>query len=334
MPQAVILINTGSPLQADVWYIKSFLTSFMADKQVFRLPSPLHWAFRKIVPALHARKLQPAYAAIFRHGQSPQQHYMQELERTEPADCELHAAFLYAPPKLKGVLETLQRRGIEDITLLPLYPQYSGTTTGSACNKIYACLQTLGYKPRLKLVKEYWQEPLYIAGLAQCINKLQEIWGENFKSGTLYCSYHSLPASYLKDPAELGYIEACRQTTELLHMQCPELKMRTVFQSVFGPQRWQGPFLRDALLHHDYAAGPAAVICPGFALDCLETAYEIDLDLRAQVQAGRSESFTYLPCLNAGSAQRRLIRALTQKAQPVSLKDLLLIQRGHQALGH
>ncbi len=307
MQPAVILINTGSPLQADVWYIRSFLKNFMADRHVFRLPPPLHFLLQHIVPATRAPRLLEPYRSVFHEGLPPQQLYMQRLCQLSFDEFTLHYAFLYSPPQLPGLLDTLKKRGVSEIIALPLFPQDSGTTVQAASFKIQEALSALDYHPKLRLICGYYDNECYLNALC---SDLQSLGSERLKQSTVYFSYHSLPCSYLRDPRESKYIKSCQATSDKLARRCQLASYQTVFQSTMGPLKWQGPLLRDALLSHDYGSTEAVVICPGFAMDCLETLYEIDRCLRHDIYQHTGQSFTYLPCLNASAGQIKLIKNL------------------------
>lgn len=317
MPKALLLINTGSPLQAETWYIKSFLANFFSDPHVFRSSAILRLMLKKVVLPKRAPKLQPRYAAIFQNGKSPQDLYSRQL-CAQLSNTGLYCtyAFLYAPPMVLGALDKCQRLKIDELYVLPLYPQSSITTTHSARDQVEEALQKLHYSPKLHFMDCYGSEPEFISAVAESIKAgFKGLSPERKK--VVYCSYHSLPVSYLKDKEDASYIEQCSDTTALISRELGGIECRCVFQSAFGPAAWKGPFLKDMLVKHDFHQADAVVVCPGFAMDCLETLHEIEVEVRKEVslKTGAAVDFRYIPCLNGSRAHAELIARLFKSAQ-------------------
>ncbi|MBO8415423.1 MAG: ferrochelatase [Proteobacteria bacterium] len=316
MPKALLLINTGSPLQADTWYIKSFLANFFADPHVFRSSALLRLLLKKVVLPKRAPRLQPKYQAIFQNGKAPQDLYSRQLcTQLSTAGLYCTYAFLYAPPLVLGALDKCRRLNIDELYVLPLYPQSSITTTHSALDQVNEALEKLSWHPDVHVMPGYAEHPAYISALAGSIKDGLEDLSPG-REKVIYCSYHSLPMSYLKDAADAAYIEQCHETTALLSRALGGLDCRCAFQSAFGPAAWQGPFLQDLLLSHDYNRSAAVVICPGFAMDCLETLHEVEIKIRQELRhKNPAADFKYIPCLNASRAQAALIAALLKDTQ-------------------
>ena len=307
-PSALLLINTGSPAQATLPAITDFLQRFFADRQIFRLSPPLHFVLRTLVPRLRARKLLPRYQVISLDGTSAQHYYLPRLcQALQSPTLTVAYAFLYAPPYLPYVLEHLQQQGIDKLYLLPLYPQDSGTTVGSAQVQVDAALKALNFTPKLTWITDYGTHPHFIAAISA---HLQQTVGASLQDCCVYFSYHALPEAYLKDKREAHYIKACLQCSQLIAAHCGLNTYHTVFQSALGPMRWHGPFLEQTILEHDFTQRPAVVITPGFAIDCLETLGEVAQETAAMVARKKQAHFSYVPCLNDTPLQQAWIKAL------------------------
>ena len=305
---ALLLMYTGSPPTAAVPDIQAFLTQFFADKAVFRLNATLHYLLRTIVPPRRARRLQPHYLTISINGTSAQHYYLQRLCRAlTRSDLKVVYALLYAPPQLPEVLSKLQQNGITRLIVLPLYPQDSGTTHGAAQAQLNAALTAQHYAPQVHWLPAYGQHDAYLQAICQ---QLKHLGADKLARSTVYFSYHSVPVSYLRDPREQAYIASCHTCSHSVAERCALTAYKTVFQSAMGPLRWQGPTLKEALRQHNYAASDAVVICPGFAIDCLETIYEVNFELQSAVRAKHSCGFTYVPCLNDSTVAQQLINTL------------------------
>jgi ferrochelatase len=194
--------------------------------------------------------------------------------------------------------------------VLPLYPQYTRATTGSTEIAVAKALRKLGWSPALKLVRDYHDQPAYIAALAESV---REHWAQHGRGGKLIMSFHGIPrqVSDAGDP----YASQCAATARLLaqRLGLAAHEWQLAFQSRFGPAEWLKPYTEETL--RDLAAGgieSVDVICPGFAADCLETLEEIGLRYAETFRAAGGKELRYIPALNAGDAQVRALVELTQ----------------------
>jgi len=196
---------------------------------------------------------------------------------------------------------------VRNITVLPLYPQYSGATTGSTFDAIAKKLTKLRWVPELHFIGGYQQSEGYIDALCKSISKHIKAHGQPDK---LMFSYHGTPERYLKkgDP----YHCFCHQTTRLVRerMGLKEDQVMTTFQSRFGREPWLQPYTDKTLeALPGEGAKHIAVICPGFSSDCLETIEEINMEGRESFMEAGGEHFHYIPCLNSDPAH---IKALAK----------------------
>jgi len=198
---------------------------------------------------------------------------------------------------------------VRNITVLPLYPQYSGATTGSTFDAVAQTFSKTRWVPELHFIGGYQQSEAYIDALCETIRQQFAEYGEPDK---LVFSYHGTPQSYLAkgDP----YHCFCHQTTRLVRerMGLDENKIMTTFQSRFGREPWLQPYTDKTMeALPEEGVKHVAVICPGFSSDCLETIEEINMEARELFIEAGGETFHYIPCLNDNQAH---IEALAEIA--------------------
>jgi ferrochelatase len=203
----------------------------------------------------------------------------------------------YGRPSVAAALAELRRAGARRLLVLPLYPQYSATTTASTFDAVTGELQGWRWLPELRFINHYHDHPAYIAALARSVTAY---WSEHERPERLVMSFHGIPEAYFQagDP----YFCECQKTGRLLAeaLGLDAGQWSLTFQSRLGPKQWLKPYTDKALraLARE-GVQSVHVICPGFSADCLETLEEISLqDRDIFLQAG-GKHFGYIPCLNA-----------------------------------
>jgi ferrochelatase len=205
-------------------------------------------------------------------------------------------AMRYGEPSVAATLDQLKRDSVDRVIILPLYPQYAGSSTASAYDAVHAWQAKNPDRPRLIEIANYHDHPGYIRALADSVTTHWEKCGRAEK---LLMSFHGIPQRAVDrgDP----YADQCRHTAELL---AAELGLaagawRFTFQSRFGQAKWLQPYTQPTLDQLGRNGVKSVdVVCPGFAADCLETLEEIAIECRdAYLMAGGGE-FRYIPCLN------------------------------------
>lgn len=305
-PQAaVILVNLGSPHAPTRASVSSFLAEFLADRRVIELPSLL-WQpiLRGIVIPLRARRVAHGYGKIWSEG-SPlrvialrQAASLQRCLRAAHGDAApwVRLAMTYQGPAIEAVMADCQRHDIDRIAILPLYPQYSATTTGAVFDRVTRYLETTRALPEVHLFRDYHDHPGYIAALAASV---REHWERNGRADHLLLSFHGLPESAARkgDP----YPQQCERTATLLAAALGmDMKQWTLsFQSRFGRARWLMPYTSETLQRlPTQGVRSIDVMCPSFSADCLETLEEMALLNRAVfLEAGGTE-YRMIGCLN------------------------------------
>jgi ferrochelatase len=314
----LLLANLGSPSAPRAKAVRSFLRLFLTDPRVVEIPRFRWWLLRTLVvlpfrPFRSAR----AYRRIWTDEGSP----LIVTSRQQAADLEweigrridrplpVFSGMRYGKPSIEAALNVLRRRGCRRILVLPMFPQYSATTTASVFDEVMRELSNWRRVPELRTISDYHDHPAYIGALA---SSLQDLWKSGGKPRRLLLSFHGLPVRY----AEAGdpYPEQCRRTATALtgRLDIDPKRIVTVFQSRFGREPWVGPETDDLLRKLGREkTDKLDVMCPGFAADCLETLEEIDVTGRKIFEKAGGGSFRYVPALNRRSVH---IEALAEIA--------------------
>lgn len=301
----VLLVNLGTPDAPDKAAVRRYLKEFLWDPRVVELPRPLWWLILNLVILnTRPRRSAHAYGKIWTEQGSPLL-VISERQRAalESALQEAHGpalrvalAMRYGRPSVAAALAELRRAGARRLLVLPLYPQYSATSTASTFDAVTGELQGWRWLPELRFINHYHDHPAYIAALARSVTAY---WSEHERPERLVMSFHGIPEAYFQagDP----YFCECQKTGRLLAeaLGLDAGQWSLTFQSRLGPKQWLKPYT-DKVLRALGREGVQSVhvICPGFSADCLETLEEISLqDRDIFLQAG-GKHFGYIPCLN------------------------------------
>ncbi len=313
MKSGVLLINLGTPQAPSTRAVRDYLAEFLSDRRVVELPLWLWQPLLKLVILpIRARRSAKLYQSIWMDAGSPLAVYTQRLAEKVQANLgdnfKLVLAMRYGQPSIQAGLKQLLAAGVSSITILPLYPQYSAATTASCLDKISELLRQSRAIPNLRFIASYFDHPLYIQALANQIKKYRLERSEN---NYLLFSFHGLPQRNI----ELGdpYQQQCFTTVRLVaeQLQLSEHEYQVVFQSRFGAAKWLQPYCDDVLqVLPARGIKNVAVICPGFAVDCLETLEEISKRYQELFLAAGGENFTYIPALNDSAEQVELLSSL------------------------
>ena len=306
----VLLVNLGTPTAPTARAVRPYLAEFLGDPRVIDYPRWLWWPIlHGVILRLRPRRSAHAYARIWDERGSPLRYgsgalaaaLQIELDRQRPGELRVALAMRYGEPSVAHQVAQLQREGVRRLLVLPLYPQYSATSTGSVIDAVADAFKTLRWPPELRIVNDYHDDPGHIEALATSIERW---WAVNGRGEKLLLSFHGIPERYarLGDP----YPEQCLRTAQLLRerLQLSENEMIVSFQSRVGRERWLQPYT-DATVRQLAADGVRKldVACPGFAVDCLETLEEIAMQNRYFFTAAGGETLRYIPALNDSTEQ-------------------------------
>ena len=308
---AVLLVNLGTPIAPTAAAVRPYLAQFLADRRVIEYPRWLWWLILNgVILRLRPKRSAHAYSKIWTKRGSPLRFGSEalaaglqaEIARQRPqAPVKVALAMRYGEPSVEQTIEQLQREGVRRLLVLPLYPQYSATSTGSVLDAVADSIKRLRWPPELRIINDYHDDPRYIAALAQSI---EHWWASNGRGDKLLLSFHGIPERYVHegDP----YFCQCHATARLLRerLQLSEKQMVISFQSRVGRERWLHPYT-DAVVRQLGADGVRKldVACPGFAVDCLETLEEIAMQNRDFFVDAGGETLRYIPALNDSEGQ-------------------------------
>ncbi len=310
--QGILVINLGSPKQLKTGSVRHFLRLFLADPRVVNLPRSLWWVILNffILP-FRPRKSAKAYAKIWTERGSPLIYLTQDLTDKVAAHYQNNSqvvvkmAMSYSQPLIAKQLHNLKKEKCEQITVVPLYPQYSSTTTASVFDAVASELMQWRFIPELHFVSDYHQHPLYIHAIADSV---RAAWSSKGRGKILLMSFHGLPDVLTKkgDPYYSQCLKTAKLIAESLHLK--KQQWRVVFQSRFGKAKWLQPYCIETLMAlPSEGCKDIDIICPGFAVDCLETLEEINMTNKEIFVKAGGERYHYIPALNASDANLNLL---------------------------
>ncbi|GHT81506.1 ferrochelatase [Betaproteobacteria bacterium] len=297
----ILLVNLGSPATPTSPALRTFLRQFLSDPRVIELPKLVWWpilhgAILTTRPAKSARK----YASIWTDKGAPlKEHTAWQATAVDAVldDPLLTVAWAmrYGTPDIATVLNALRTR-CGRILIVPLYPQFSASTSASTMDEVARAMLRWRNQPELRFVRSFGADPGYINALAKHV---REHWEAHGQGECLVMSFHGLPRRMV----ELGdpYQAECLETAHLLQqaLALPDDKVRITFQSRFGRAAWLQPYTQPTIeALASSGIKQIDVICPGFVADCLETLEEIALLCRDAFLTRGGKAFHYIPCLN------------------------------------
>lgn len=325
----VLLVNLGTPDEPTASAVRKYLGEFLGDSRVVEIPK-VAW-----LPILHGLVLPKRAAAsaanykkiwlddgvkkgspLLYYSQRQAELLQQEMEVRFRGPVHIELAMRYGNPNIKNSLKALQQKGAKRILVLPLYPQYSSTTTATTYDAVLNTFKSWRWVPELRFVGQYHDNPDYINALA---NSVKTHWHQldemgKTRSELLLMSFHGLPKRNLEagDP----YFCQCHKTGRLL-AEALELKndqWKLTFQSRFGKQEWLKPYTDETLKElASNGVKSIDVICPGFPADCLETLEEIEMENREYFMQAGGETYRYIPALNDNPEHIKALAEIIQQ---------------------
>jgi ferrochelatase len=300
----VLLCNLGTPDAPTPAAVRRYLAEFLSDQRVVEIPPALwrpilHGVVLRTRPAQSAAK----YKSVWMADGSPLMVWSQKQatmlrgylgERGHRVSVRL--AMRYGQPSMASQLDELKARGCTRILVVPLYPQYSGTTTASVIDAVGTWAQSTRVVPELRFINSFHDDPGYIRSLARLVH---HHWQSHGRPSRLVMSFHGVPERTRTqgDPYYAQCVDTARLLAERLGLKADEWVLS--FQSRFGKAKWVGPATHTVLQQLGAAGVPRVdVICPGFVADCLETLEEIAMEGRETFLAAGGQEFHYVPCLN------------------------------------
>jgi ferrochelatase len=307
---ALVLVNLGTPEAPTAPAVRRYLAQFLHDHRVVQLTRWL-WCplLHFIILPLRSPKVAHKYAQIWMDGGSPLAVHTAALARAVgerlPGWRVAHA-MRYGEPSVATVFDRLRADGVRRVRVLPLYPQYSTTTTASVVDAVVAAAGDL----QVEVLQDYHEDAGWAAAVAESI---RAHWAAHGRGERVLLSFHGIPRRLVDggDP----YADQCEASARAIAaaLGVPRDQLLLTFQSRFGRERWLEPYTLPTLeaLARD-GVRRVDVVCPGFAVDCLETLEEISVENDAAFRAAGGEALRYIPCLNAEAAHADALAMLAR----------------------
>jgi ferrochelatase len=316
----VLVVNLGTPDSPSYLAVQRYLRDFLGDRRVIDA-SRFFWLpllYGIVLPFRPVRTLRN-YRKVWMQGGSPLLVYSQRL--TAKIDGRLQQAFgdkvrvdlamTYGNPSIARGIRAFAEQNVKKLLVLPLYPQYCSSTTGSVFDRTSRVLQRWRWLPETRFVNDYYNDPGYIEALTRGI---LDHWAEVGERSHLMLSYHGIPAVYVKegDPYQAQANETTRLLVERLGLAPDEYSH--CYQSRFGNVVWLQPYTEDTLKQlAKRGVRKVTVVSPSFAVDCLETLEEVAIEYRDQFLELGGERLQLVPCLNDEDRHAELLTAIVKR---------------------
>ena len=311
----VLICNLGTPETYKTKDVRRFLRQFLSDGRVIEIPKIIWWfILNGIILTLRPSKSAKLYKSVWTKEGSPllvlSKKLTEKLKMSVGDSCEVELAMRYGNPSMESALMSLKNKNCRKLIVIPMFPQYSGTTTGSIFDEVARVLSKWRWVPSLSFVNSYHDHPEYINALADSLSN----YIKNNSPQKIIFTYHGIP----KRNFDLGdpYQCYCQKTTRLVaeKLNLEDDTYITTFQSRFGPAEWLKPYTSDTMGELPLQeVKNVLVVAPAFSVDCLETIEEIDQENKEIFLKAGGEKFIYAPCLNDSSGQVNLLKAIIDK---------------------
>lgn len=313
---AVVLVNLGTPGAPTPSAVRRYLREFLSDPRVVELPRWLWWPLLNLVILpLRAPRVARLYAGIWRADGSPLLALTRALaarlaSTLADSRVRVEVAMSYGEPSLASLLWKLEAEKVGKVLVLPLYPQFSATTSGAVVDIVARYLQQTRRPPELRIVRDYGVHPAYIAAIADSVRAFRATQGD---AQQLLFSFHGIPRACVErgDP----YAGCCEATVRAVtaHLDLPDDAWTLAYQSRFGAAEWLTPYTDETLkAWPQQGVKTVQVVCPGFAVDCLETLEEVVEQNRETFLHAGGERYAYIPALNDSTTHAELLKVLIE----------------------
>ncbi len=314
----VLLVNLGTPDAPTAAALRPYLKQFLSDPRVVEIPRLIWWPILNGIilntrPKASARK----YASVWMDEGSPLKVHTERqakllagyLLKAGHGELDIAYAMRYGKPSIADTLNGMRSRGCTRILVVPMYPQYSASTTATVIDEVGRCLAHWRNQPEIRFVRSFQDDPGYIAAL---VASVREHWAVHGEPDRLLLSFHGVPRRSL----DLGdpYHCECHKTGRLVAegLGVASERVLVTFQSRFGKAEWLKPYTQPTLeALAAQGVGRVDVMCPGFVADCLETLEEIAMECKEAFLEKGGKVFHYIPCLNERHEWMQALSELT-----------------------
>jgi ferrochelatase len=310
----VLLVNLGTPDAPTKSAVKRYLKQFLSDRRVVEIPQII-WQpiLRGIILNTRPQKSAQAYAKVWTDKGSPLAFFTagqaDVLQARMGESADVRYAMRYGNPSVADQLSAMKKAGCNRILIAPMYPQYSGATTGTVLDEAYATLTAMRWHPAIRTLPAYHDDAAYIGALKTSIEA--SLAGLDFEPDAIVISFHGMPERTLQlgDP----YHCHCQKTARLLS-EAMGRELVVSFQSRFGRAKWLEPATDDTLMRlaRD-GTKKVAIFAPGFSVDCLETLEELAMQGHEQFEEAGGTHYAYMPCLNDGDVGMDMVERIIRR---------------------
>lgn len=300
----VLMVNLGTPEAPTPKAVRAYLKEFLSDVRVVDAPRLIWWFILRAILIIRPKPVAKAYQSVWTKDGSPLLAISKKqaaavksrLKHLTELNIPVELAMTYGKPSIKSASDALRRQGVERILILPMYPQYSSSTTAAIYDKLSGLLTQCPHLPEMRWIRDYHNHPDYINALASSV---KHQWEKNGQSEKLLMSFHGVPERYTTkgDP----YEHQCRKTADLLAqaLNLSTDQWQCCFQSRFGREEWVKPYTDKTLIQWgEEGIKSVDIISPAFSADCLETLEEIQIENKEYFLEAGGESYNYIPALN------------------------------------
>lgn len=310
----VLMVNLGTPDAPTSKAIKRYLAEFLSDRRVVDTHPLLWWPLlHGIILPIRSSRVAKLYQSVWMEEGSPLLVYSQRQQRalaSRMPDIPVELGMSYGSPSLPSAIDKLLAKGITKLVILPLYPQYSSSTSAAVWDAVARVLKGYRCLPSVSFIRDYAEHPTYISGLTQSIYRAFAQYGQPDR---LILSFHGIPQRY----AQLGddYPLRCEETSNALRKEVSMFGQQVMltYQSRFGREPWLTPYTDETLKSlPSQGVKHVQLICPGFSADCLETLEEIKEQNREIFLHAGGKKFEYIPALNDDEIHIDLLEQLVR----------------------
>lgn len=315
----VLMVNLGTPEAPTPKAVKAYLKEFLSDVRVVDAPRLIWWFVLRVILLIRPKPVAKAYKSIWTEEGSPllaiskkqAAALQQQLTLDTAKDIPVELAMTYGNPSILSASNALRNKGVERILVLPMYPQFSSSTTAAIYDKLSNLLKECPHLPEMRWIRDFHDYPAYIDALAQSV---EQQWNETRRSEKLLMSFHGVPERYTSkgDP----YEHQCRLTADLLadKLGLQQEQWQCCFQSRFGREEWVKPYTDKTLIQWGKDGVKSVdIICPAFSADCLETLEEIQVENKEYFLEAGGENYHYIAALNDNQDHIEMLSQLVQQ---------------------
>lgn len=312
--KAVLLVNLGTPESATKKSVRHFLSEFLSDKRVVDRP---RWFWLPllnfIILPVRVPVITKLYQKIWFDNESPLRFYTKQQakklsDKLETKNISVNYAMTYGEPSISSQLQAFQQNGLTNVIILPLYPQYSVSTTAPIFDQVAQYVKGQFDFPAINFIHDYHDHPLYIAAL---VNSIKKQWAKTKQSELLVFSFHGIPKRYvtLGDPYQKHALKTAELVVKALGLT--QEQYAVCYQSRIGKEEWLTPYLDKSLQEFGKSGVKSIdIISPAFACDCLETLEELAIENKQLFLDNGGEQYHYIPCLNDSDEHIELLASV------------------------